>query len=261
MPWPLVDILTSLPLFAAVLFRIGGLVLTAPVLGSSLIPMRIRAAFTMVIAAMIFPIVKQHAPTGLTLSTVLVSGVAEFMIGASIGLALTLILVASEAAGALVGQQAGLAISQVANPLTNVQTTAIAQVYAVVLTLVFLLIGGHRAALSALLDTYKAIPLLSFQMDDSILLLLVELLTAAFVVGVRIAGPVVIALFLTETSVGFVSRTVPQLNIMTIGFGIRLIAAFAVAAVSFQASKGLFIHTIWDSLASIRAAFGLAVGP
>lgn len=261
MPWPLIDILMALPVFAAILFRIGGLILTAPVLGSNLIPMRIRAAFAMVIAAMIFPIVRQHAPGDMTLATLLVSGVAEFMIGASIGLALMIVMICSQVAGAMVGQQAGLAMSQVANPLDNVETTAIAQVYTVVLTLVFLIVGGHRAAMSALLDTYKAIPLLSFQMDDSIVLLFAELLTAAFIMGVRIAGPVVIALFLTETAVGFVSRTVPQLNIMTIGFGIRLLVTLGVAAISFQASEGLFVDAIWDGLATIRESFGVPQGP
>lgn len=258
MPWSLVDILLSLPVFAAILFRIGGLILTAPVLGSDLIPLRVRAAFAMVIAAMIFPIVNQNTPGDMTLATVLISGVAEFMIGAAIGLSLMLVMVCAQVAGTMIGQQAGLAISQVANPLDNVQSTAIAQVYTTVLTLVFLIIGGHRAAMAALLDTYKVIPLMSFQVDDSILLLLIELLTAAFIVGVRIAGPVVIALFLTETTIGFVSRTVPQLNIMTIGFGLRLMAAFAVAALSFQASEGLFVDTIWDGLASIRESFGVA---
>jgi flagellar biosynthesis protein FliR len=260
MPWSLVDILIALPVFAAVLFRIGGLVMTAPVLASSLIPMRIRAAFTMVIAAMIFPIVNQHAPADMTLSSVLVSGVTEFMIGAAIGLSLMLVMVCSQVAGTMVSQQAGLAMSQVANPLDNVQTTAVAQVYTAVLTLVFLIIGGHRAAISALLDTYKVIPLFSFQMDDSIVLLMIELLTAAFIMGVRIAGPVIIALFLTETAVGFVSRTVPQLNIMTIGFGIRLMVTFAVAAVSFEASQGLFVETICDGLATIRESFGVGPG-
>jgi flagellar biosynthesis protein FliR len=170
-------------------------------------------------------------------------------------------MVGAQVAGTMVGQQAGLALSEVANPLDNVQSTAIAQVYTVVLTLVFVTVGGHRAAVSALLDTYKAIPLLSFQMTDSIVLLLVELLTAAFIMGVRVAGPIVIALFLTETAVGFVSRTVPQLNIMTIGFGLRLLVTLAAAAISLHACEGVFVDAIWNALDAIRTTFGVPVGP
>jgi len=260
MPWPLLDILNSLPIFAAVLFRIAGFVVTAPVIGSNIIPLRIRAAFIMVLAAMIFPVVENQAPGDLSLSAVLVSGLAEFMIGAAIGLALMIMMLGAQVAGTMVGQQAGLALSQVANPLDNIQTTSIAQVYTVVLTIVFLTIGGHRAAVSALLDTYKAIPLLSFQMGDSIVLLLLEMITAAFIMGVRVAGQIVIALFLTETAVGFVSRTVPQLNIMTVGFGLRLLVTLSVAAVSFQGSQTLFVDAIWNSLDAVRESFGIVNG-
>ncbi|RME37063.1 MAG: hypothetical protein D6788_10285, partial [Planctomycetota bacterium] len=93
------DILLSLPVFALVLFRLSGLVLTAPVLSSALIPGRVRAALAVALAAMIFPLVRSQAPAEATLGTVIVGGAGELMIGAIIGLTLSMVLTTAEVAG------------------------------------------------------------------------------------------------------------------------------------------------------------------
>lgn len=257
MPWSLFDILLALPAFALVLFRLGGLVLTAPMLASPAIPVRIRAAIAFALAAMVFPILRVQVPENLTLSGAVVGGVGEVMIGAAIGLSLSVMLLAGEVAGSIIGQQAGLGLGEVIDPLHNEQASIVGQVYTVVLTIVFLLAGGHRAAVAATLDTFKAIPLLSYSSDDSIVVLLVETLTAAFVVGIRVAGPAMIALFLTAIALAVVSRAMPQLNILSVGFTLKVLVAVAVMWLTLGLCQDILVDTVWDGLDMIRAAFGL----
>ncbi len=257
MPWLLADILLALPAFALVLFRMSGLVLTAPIFGSRIIPVRIRGAMVVVVAAMMFPVLRVDVPAGLSLSMALVGGVSELMIGAIIGLALSMFIMGAEVAGTIIGQQAGLALSRVVDPTQGRQTSVMGQVYTITLMLLFLCVGGHRATLAALLDTYKVIPLLSFQFDESAVLLLIEMLTAAFMLGIRVAAPVLIALFLTGTSLGFLSRTMPQLNILTVGFTLRTLTVLAVAGIALSASQDILVEAIFDAVAVIRLGFGL----
>ena len=251
------DILFALPAYALVLLRITGFVLIAPVYGSRMIPDRVRAAMILVVAAMIFPIVRSHAPAEMTLSTVVGGAVGELMVGIAIGLALSILLTAAEAGGVIIGRQAGLRIGQSFDPMGNRQSSLVGQVYAVTLTLMFLMAGGHRAAMAALLDTYTVIPLLSFRLDESVLLLFIEMLTAALVVGLRLAAPATIALFLTGTAMGFLSRTMPQMNILSVGFTVRAFVAIAVAALALIACEDLLLDAIWDALELTRLAFGL----
>ena len=253
MPIPLADILVSLPVFALVLMRVSGLVLTAPLLGTSIAPVRIRAAFAMVLAAMMFPVIARQAPSDMGLTHALQGAFSELVIGATIGLALNIVLSGAQVAGTVAGQQAGMALSEVFNPLADEETSILAQFYVAILMLVFLAIGGHRAMLAALLDTYRAIPILSYSPGEPIVMVLVATLSAAFVLGLRVAGPVVIALFLTEAAVGFVARTVPQLNILSVGLALRNLVALAVAAVSISALEPLLVDAIWDGLDIVRA--------
>ncbi len=257
MPWSLLDILQALPVYATVLFRLSGLALTAPVYGSRVVPARVRVAMVMVIAALIYPVVGRAAPAEMTLSTAVLGGVSELMIGASIGLALSIFIMGMEVAGTMVGYQAGLALGRVADPTQDMQTSIVGQVYTITLTMLFLMVGGHRATMAALLDTYDVIPLLSFSCNESVVLLLVEMLAAAFMLGVRVAAPVLIALFLTGTAMGFLSRTMPQLNILSVGFTIRAMMVLGVAGVALSLCQQTLLDAIWDALETVRMSFGL----
>lgn len=256
MPWGLLNLFPQLPVFAVVLFRVSGLVMTAPVYGSRLIPVRIRAALAVAAAAMIAPLVRTAAPAELSLSSVLAAGVSEIAVGAMIGLTLAIFMTGAEVAGTVAGQQAGLALSQVVDPTLGEQTSVLGQVYTVTLTLIFLVAGGHRAAMAALLDSYRVIPLFSFQWEDSAVMLLVRALTAAFILGVRLAGPVLIALFLTGTAMAFLSRTMPQLNILTVGFTVRTMVVLAVAGLALNGAQETLVRAVWDVFALIDGAIG-----
>lgn len=257
MPWPLIDILLTLPVFALVMFRLSGLMLTAPLYNSSVIPTRVRVALTFTLAAMIFPLVRHQAPQDLGFSVLLTAGVGEILIGVTVGLALNIMLTGAEVAGRLVGQQAGVGLANVFDPTRNARVSVISQVYMMGMMLLFLLAGGHRAAIAAILDTYEVVPLLSFRLDQSFVVLLSEMLASAFILGIRLAGPVLIALFLMGTALGFLSRTMPQLNILSVGFTLRALVGMGVAAVAFAETKDLLLDAIWDSLYAVREAFGL----
>jgi flagellar biosynthetic protein FliR len=255
--WGIFDILLALPVFALVLFRIGGLVMTAPVFGSALMPVRIRVALTVALAAMIFPMVSGQGPSEVTLSMALVGGLGEVMVGATIGLALATLFSGVEVGGLMVAQQAGIALGQVFNPVQNRETNLVGQVYTIVLIVLFLMAGGHREMVASLLDTFKVIPMLSFRFDEPLLLLMAQMLASAFILAIRLAGPVVIALFLTSLCMGFLSRTMPQLNILSIGFPLRILVGLSVATLAIVAMQDVLLEAVWNGLDEIRATFGL----
>ena len=248
----------TLPALALVFFRLAGLMITAPLFSATVVPRRLRAAMVMVLSVMIFPlVVARPNAMNASLSTVLIGGATELMIGAAVGLTLTLVLMGAQVAGELVSQQAGMSLGAVINPLFGAQVTVLTQVYAMVVTFFFLLAGGHRAMMAALLDTFTVIPVLSYGPGDSIVVLLIETLTSAFSLGVRLAGPMVIALFLTETALALLSRTMPQLNILSVGFTVRSLIALAVAAIALSAGEATLLNAIGEGLDLVRSAFGL----
>jgi flagellar biosynthetic protein FliR len=197
-------------------------------------------------------------PTEMTLSTVIVGSVGELMIGLIIGLGMTVIISGAELAGTLVGQQAGIALASVIDPTQGESSTVVGQVFVITMTLIFLVIGGHRDMAMALLDTFDVVPVLSFTVDASIGTLMADLLTASFILGIKLFSPVLIALLLVTIVMGFLSRTIPQLNILSVGFVVRSLAALGMAALALAASRELLVDALLDGMEWIRVALGLS---
>lgn len=260
-PWSLLYVPLALPVLALAFFRIGGMVLVAPLFASNAMPVRLRAALVFVLALVAFPMVQAQAPAELSLSAALAGGVGEALVGLTIGTVFMLMTNAMEVAGAFVSHQSGLALGEVANPALDQESDLVGQLYAIIMLLAFLAIGGHRAMIRALLDTYEMVPVLSFTADESVVVLIVEVLTAGFVLAIRLAAPVIIALLLTTLALGFISRTMPQLNILSVGFSLKSVVMLATAGVALAASQDLLVSGATDAVDAIRAHFALPDNP
>jgi flagellar biosynthetic protein FliR len=84
---------------------------------------------------------------------------------------------------------------------------------------------------------------------------MVSLLSQSFVLGIRAAAPVMISLLLATLILGLVSRSLPQLNLMALGFGFNALVALVAVGVSlggaawlFQAEFEPFLETVLSAL-------------
>lgn len=261
MPYGLLELNLGLPKIALILMRVAGLFLSAPVFSSRMIPMRVRIGFILALTLMVAPLVDARRIASIGLAEGLLGAPGEIAIGAAMGLALAIVLGLAELAGFLIGQQAGLALGQVVDPTQNAEASVIGQTYTIVATILFFLAGGHRALVLALLETYRVIPPLSFQPDESTLLLLVESLTTSAMVGFRLAAPVILALLLVLVGLSVLSRTMPQLNILSVGFSFKVMLALGATAMVLAASGEVILTALEGSLTDIRETFGLSPEP
>ncbi len=259
MPYAALNIPLLLPQFLMVLFRISGLALTAPLLSSPALPARLKVAFSFTISLMIFPIVQPRMPDTLTFDVVIVSVLGELMIGMVMGFALGLVFVGAQLVGMLIGQQAGFGLGRVINPMMEGQGTILGQMYFLVTMMIYLAIGGHRAMMAAILDTFVTLPPGTVQFSASPMMVeLVEgLLLSAYTMAIKLAGPALIALFLASLVMGFISRTIPQINILSIGFAVRAVVALTAAGLSMSSSFDVIYEAIFESIDWVRDAFEL----
>jgi len=241
MPVGLLAWYLKLPVFALVASRLGGLVMFQPVIGGYAIPARVRALFVLGLAALVTPFVSAgpelpDRPTGLILASA-----EELLLGVLLGLVVRMCFLGLQLGGQLIAQESGLAFGRVADPSTGEDETLLSNLYLQLGAVVFLIIGGHRALLAVALDTFARIPLLSVGTGPGgHVELLFDALTLGGQIALRTAAPVVLTLFLVNAAMGFVSRTVPQLNILTVGFSIKGLVAFVLVAVSLPAAFDAF---------------------
>lgn len=237
-----------LPSFGLVLARVAGLVLAVPMLASAQIPRTLMAGFAIVVSLMVFPVVAPLLPESLTLGQAAAGMVTEFIIGEALGLAAGAVFFAAQIAGQLISHQSGLALGQVFNPLFDEQSTVIDQLWFFATMILFFMLRGHLAVTQALLESFRDVPPLMLHADAALGEFAMSVCATTFQMALRLAGPAVLALLLTSVVMGFLTKTMPQLNIFSVGFSLKIIVAFLVAAISIAHSGGLVARGFEESL-------------
>jgi len=233
--------------FSLVLIRVSGIVIGAPVFGSSDIPVQIRALLAFTLTILIMPsqwTVQITEPESLVDYALLV--VSELIIGIAIGFAISIFFTGVSVAGEIIGQTGGLTASQIFDPLSGDQTPLLARAMNYLAVAVFACVGGLRVVLASLLDTFETLPLGSGTMTDSIAVMFLKLLSISFSLSVRIAAPVIVAVLVSMLVIGLLGKTLPQLNLMSIGFGINSMVMFCVLMLSVGAGIWCFQDRIAD---------------
>jgi flagellar biosynthetic protein FliR len=248
-----------MPAFMLVVARMAGIAVAAPFFSAAAVPRRIKTLLVVALSAAVFPLVNERAHLAVTggMGTVVGGLAGEFALGWLIGFSVAAILMGVQLGIQLASQQAGLALGQIFNPLLESNLPLAAQLYFFISMTIFLGVHGHHALLRALLDSFEVIPLLGFAMDQSAVAVVLDILTVSFSVAVRVGGPIVLALLLALMTLGFVSRTMPQLNILTIGFPLKIGVALIVMALTVMSLETVVLDAITQALDGVRMVLGL----
>lgn len=246
-----------LPAFLLVLFRVGGMMLAAPIFSSSILPPQFKALLTVAISLAVFPVAAAHVSVPVSLASAVGGLVGELAIGLLIGLGLTVVVSGVQIAGQVVSQQAGLALGDVFNPMLESSVTVVSEIYFVVAMLIFLAAGGDHALIRCVLDSFTSLPPLAWRATEGWASLLVDLMTLSFTIAIRVGGPTMLALLLAFLTLGFISRTLPQLNLLTVGFPVKSALAILVMAMSLIALEPVLLDSLQICMDGVRGALGL----
>lgn len=219
--------------FLLVNFRLGGMLLAAPILGRATIPPLIKVGLAIMMAILLMPaILKSGIPVVPSLFDLTALGIKELMVGILIGLMLKLLFYAAETAGSLVGFQSGLAIANIVDPNTKTQTNIIGQFWVLIASMIFLAINGHHLLITSLADSFKVIPLGGAIFGAAALDLLLRLSGVMFTLALKMAAPILLTVFLIDVALGVLARTIPQMNIFIIGIPVKIGAGMVLIGVS-----------------------------
>jgi flagellar biosynthetic protein FliR len=169
---------------------------------------------------------------------------AELFIGLAMGLGLYILFCGVALAGELVGHTGALQASQIFDPVSGDQVPLMARAYQYLAITIFALIGGLNVLVCSLLDTFITIPLGTIGFQPNVALSLVFILSMSFNLSLRIAAPVLMATLVSMFVMGLLGKTLPQLNLMSVGFGINSMVMFVVFAMTLGTGMWCFQEQI-----------------
>jgi flagellar biosynthesis protein FliR len=242
-------------LFTLVLARVGGLTMTAPIYGTGDVPLRVRIVLAAALALLIVPSqwgATIQYPGNAVHYLVLLGG--EALVGACLGLGVLILIHGMTLAGELVGQASGLRLADVFDPALDENVPLFSRLFFLLSVAVFVCLGGHRLVMAGLLDTFRTIPPGSGGFPRSLCDGFVTLVGQSFSLGIRAAAPAVTALLAATLILGLVGRTLPQLNVLSLGFGLNALLACAVMALSLGAAAWAFQDQIQPAMETLLDA-------
>ena len=138
-------------------------------------------------------------------------------------LALQLAFAMIATAGRALDIQAGFGLAYLIDPTTKAQMPLIGALFTYAAAAVFFATGGPQDVLAIFAASFAAMPLGSAMGPDAIQHVTSYLGTVS-VLALGLAGLATVVLFLIDLVVAMLSRTLPQMNVLLLGFQIKTIA-------------------------------------
>jgi flagellar biosynthetic protein FliR len=218
-------------LTAALIFiRVGGILFALPIIGDEPTPVRVRILLSVALAFIMHSLVPADwllvFPQDPLLYFLLV--IKEICIGLFIGFVARIAFDGIVMAASFVGFQMGFGVADLMMPDADVQMNAFTAFHRIMMMMIFLGLNLHHIYLDALVRAFSLIPAGGIAPQMEMGRYLIELSGGIFVVAMQLSAPVLVALMFTNTALGLIARTVPQLNVFTLSFPIGFFVGLLV---------------------------------
>lgn len=214
--------LPQIEIFLLILARVAGLFIDAPLLSAKSIPSMVKMALAVWISTVLWFVVPvKFLPDSMT--AFILAIVVEVFIGYTIGFVSSIVLQSAQAAGDILDMQMGLSVANVLSPTTGAMSSITGTFMYLIALIVFLMVDGHHLVLSAIHQSFVAIPIISF-IDFSkpdLLLQMLNLLRFFWIATIQLCAPMLLLIFLCDFAFGIVSRVAPQVNVFMLGFQVK----------------------------------------
>ncbi|MCB1183740.1 flagellar biosynthetic protein FliR [bacterium] len=252
--------ITLMAVTAALFVRFAVLAATLPLLEIRSVPPLWRFALAFCFAGALAPAVRAAVPAGivdLRWQLLVVEAARSLVVGAMLGLTINLVFTAVRFAGEVAGMQIGFSIVNAFDPATGAQVSVISQLYYILTVMIFFATGAHHVLLAAMYQSCVAVPPFAPVDGAAGAWYLLQEYGSIFTTGVRIAAPVIVVLLLVSASMGVIVKTVPQLNVLVVGFPIKIavgLMTFGLSLVFFKTVAIGLIAGLGDQLDRVLLA-------
>ena len=224
--------------FFLVLARISPLFILAPLFSSKMVPARVRSVIAVGLAIGLSPVVGSdlRLPTDVMAIGSLLT--KELLVGSAFAYTLAATFAALAVAGSFLDTTIGFSYGSLVDPVNGNQSAILSTAYSMIGLMVFIAIGGDAWVIRGLARTYDVVGLLQYPSLGHIVSgasgAFVQVFTSAF----EVAGPVLIALILTDTAFGMVTRVVPTLNAFQVAVPAKVVLGLLLVGASMPFVAG-----------------------
>jgi flagellar biosynthesis protein FliR len=214
----LIDIVT----FWLLATRLTGFFLLAPGVQDLEVPKLVRVAVIVWLSCFMTPLVGAPPAFSLTWTSLIGAVSMEFLFGLGLGLTTRLVVTSVQAGGALMDNDLALSAAQQLAPTAGVSGGVLGRLMLLVGLAIFWMSDYLSALIVGIQQSFRVLPLGTVGVTQASLDLMLRLMGEVFAAGLIIAAPIAILCFIVTLALGFLSRSVSQLNVFNESFTLRI---------------------------------------
>lgn len=241
----------QVPLILLVFSRVAGVTAVSPVFASRFMPLPVRAAFSFLLALFVFPSARP-APGATEGAGLLLGCALEFFVGLLIGFLNYLVFAVMEMAGAMLDTDMGFSMAQILDPVTGRSSPILTTFFQTLGVTIYLAMNGHHWLLRGLAGSYQTSLAGAIPAGAESSLQVVQLFGTYLGAAVQMVLPFTAAMLLASMALAGVNRAAPQMNIFSVGMGLKAVIGFIMLALLVPYLLGfleaLFAHGQSDLL-------------
>ena len=210
------------------MMRIGAMLIAMPVIGTRLVPTRIKVIMTVVLSVLVLPLLPELPRVeALSLQGLFIS-MQQILIGLSMGFTMQLVFGALMIAGEAIALGMGLGFASMVDPTNGVNVPVVSQFFIIIGTLLFLALGGHLMLIQLVVSSFESLPISPTGVGRDSFWALFAWGSQMFIGALWIAIPALISMLVITLSMGVMTRAAPQLNIFSVGFPVTMFMGFII---------------------------------
>lgn len=218
--------------FLLLFFRFAALFIAVPIFSHQNIPMQLKSAmaffFTVIFYASMPPL-----SIAINLPTIVMAILSEFMLGLVVGIILLLAYNVITFAGGIISFMMGFSMASAIDPQSGVSMPIISQFLSLMGLMILFSLNLHHWVLLFVDSSLKSVPLGGFIMNRDMFHYIVKATSNMLLVGLTISFPIIALSLLADAIFGMLMKTMPQFNLLVIGFPIKIAVAFVVLIATF----------------------------
>jgi flagellar biosynthetic protein FliR len=179
----------------------------------------------------------------------------ELFVGIALSLALQLAFAAILWAGRAVDIQAGFGLAEVADPTTQANMPLAGTIFAYAAALIFFTMGGPYDMLALWHASLGVLPV-RHGVTSGDMAALSSLMGSSFAIALGLFGVAMLVLFLIDLAISFMSRTLPQMNMLLLGFQVKAIAMLVLLPIALAVSTGIALRLLRLAIERAPSLFG-----
>ena len=226
-------------IFVLLFSRMSGLMAFFPFFSHSSIPVPVKSAIAFYLTIFFFP--QADIPIAIESGTqLLLMVMMEFALGFVAALALNLIFGAMGLAGMQISMIMGFSMATAFDPSSQSNSPIISNFLTLLAILILLAFNGHHLILLFMGQSIDHIALGGFYPDQHIWSYFATAVKHMFVLGFVVAFPIIALSILSDVIFGMLMKTMPQFNLLVVGFPIKIFLSVMVIVAVLGAMMGIF---------------------